>query len=151
MDGNKATAIARIGEGDHVIVAATGDRVGPLWRRQSNKNANDQVRASFRNMLVNIFEGEENIPASARAVLKEHDYGQGKPLTARRISAVCNACASAPNRSGRTSRFRRMPARRSASDGFSAARASSRSSAPVAARGGSTSRVSSGTSRCLLR
>ena len=91
MDGNKATAIARIGEGDHTIVAATGDRVAPLWRRQSNKSANDQVRASFRSMLVNIFEGEENIPASVRAVLKEHDYGQGKPLTARRISAVCNA------------------------------------------------------------
>ena len=91
MDDNNAKAIARIGEGDHVIMAATGDKVAPLWRRQSNKNANDQVRASFRSMLVNIFEGEGNIPASVRAVLKEHDYGQGKPLTARRISAVCNA------------------------------------------------------------
>ena len=91
MESNNSKAIARIGEGDHVIVAATGDRVAPLWRRQSNKSANDQVRASFRSMLVNIFEGEENIPASVRAVLKEHDYGQGKPLTARRISAVCNA------------------------------------------------------------
>ena len=88
MDDNNAKAIARIGEGDHVIMAATGDKVAPLWRRQSNKNANDQVRASFRSMLVNIFEGEGNIPASVRAVLKEHDYGQGKPLTARRILAV---------------------------------------------------------------
>ena len=91
MESNNAKAIARMGEGEHVIVAATGDKVAPLWRRQSNKNANNEIRASFRSMLIDIFEGEENIPASVRAVLKEHDYGQGKPLTARRISAVCNA------------------------------------------------------------
>ena len=91
MESNNAKAIARLGEGNHEIAAATGDKVAPLWRRQSNKNANNEIRASFRSMLIDIFEGEENIPASVKAVLKEHDYGQGKPLTARRISAVCNA------------------------------------------------------------
>ena len=90
-NGDTSKAVARIGQGDHVIVAASNDKVGPLWRRQSNKDANNDIRETFRSMLVNIFEGEEKIPESVKAVMKEYDYGQGKPLTSRRISAVCRA------------------------------------------------------------
>ena len=96
MQAGHATAIARDGGevpgGDplagHSIAAATGDKVAPLWRSADNKNANNATRDLFRQTIVDMFDGEANIPASVRNAMKMEDYGQGKPLTARRILAV---------------------------------------------------------------
>ena len=77
------------------ITAATGDKVykwGP--RSQDNKDANNVVRALFRQTIVGMFGGDEaNIPESVKDAMKLDDYGtearpSGKPLTARRIMAV---------------------------------------------------------------
>ena len=96
MQAGNATAIARDGgEGPgggplvgHAITAATGDKVAPLWRTRENKDANNATRDLFRQTIVDMFGGEANIPASVRNTMKMEDYGQGKPLTARRILAV---------------------------------------------------------------
>ena len=96
MRAGNATAIARDGGevpgggplAGHSIAAATGDKVAPLWRSADNKNANNATRDLFRQTIVDMFDGEANIPASVRNAMKMEDYGQGKPLTARRILAV---------------------------------------------------------------
>lgn len=48
-NGTASKAVARIGEGEHMIVAAINDKVGPLWRRQSNKSVAKSLldKASF--------------------------------------------------------------------------------------------------------
>ena len=98
---NAATskAIARAGEedvalGGRVITLATGDKVAPWFKRsQDNKDANNAVRALFRQAIVDMFGGEERIPENVKKAMLLKDYGtaenpSGKPLTARRIIAV---------------------------------------------------------------
>ena len=70
------------------IVAASGDRVAPLWRSQANKDANNVARDLFRQTVVNMFGGMNNIPKNVMDAMLMKDYGVGKPLTARRILAV---------------------------------------------------------------
>ena len=70
------------------IVAASGDRVAPLWRSQANKDANDVVRDLFRQTVIDIFGGQSQVPKNVMDAMLTKDYGVGKPLTARRILAV---------------------------------------------------------------
>ena len=72
----------------HSIMAATGDKVAPLWRSRQNKDANNITRNLFRQTIIDIFGGEANIPANVRNAMKLKDYDQGKPLTARRILII---------------------------------------------------------------
>ena len=76
------------------ITAATSDSVKGFfhWRRaDSEKLANDQTRAIFKQSIIDMFGGESKIPKSVKDAMNLADYGQGKPLTARRITAVANA------------------------------------------------------------
>ena len=61
--------------------------VGP-GRFGSLKDANNTARSLFRKAVADMFGGENNIPESVKEAMKMHDYGKGKPLTARRILAV---------------------------------------------------------------
>lgn len=78
-----------------VISAATGDKVGALFRSARNQRANNDVRQLFKQAIIDMFGGAELIPKSVRDVMKAEDYNKGKPLTARRIMAVKAAIDSA--------------------------------------------------------
>ena len=70
------------------IVAASGDRVAPLWRSQTNKEANNVARNLFRQAVIDIFGGLNNVPKNVMDAMLMKDFDVGKPLTARRILAV---------------------------------------------------------------
>ena len=72
----------------------SGDYQGTFasfWRTSEMKAANDQVRDLFRKTVADMFGGERNIPDIVRDNMKLEDFGQGKPLTARRINLVKTA------------------------------------------------------------
>ncbi len=73
---------------DRTITATAGDSVGKMFRRQSAIDANNRVRDLFKEAVADIFGGEDKIPESVKKSMKLGDFGQGKPLTARRIMAV---------------------------------------------------------------
>ena len=58
------------------------------FRAADDQKANDATRTIFKNAIIDMFGGESKIPDSVKAAMKLADYGQGKPLTARRILAV---------------------------------------------------------------
>ena len=98
MDG-KDKRIARVSEGPvpaaegaglngRTIVAASGDKVAPLWRSQTNKDANNVARNLFRQAVIDIFGGINHVPKNVMDAMLTKDYDVGKPLTARRILAV---------------------------------------------------------------
>ena len=70
------------------IVAASGDKVAPLWRSQTNKEANNVARNLFRQAVIDIFGGLSNVPKNVMDAMLMKDFDVGKPLTARRILAV---------------------------------------------------------------
>ena len=49
---------------------------------------NDHTRDLFRQAVIDMFGGEARIPESVKKAMLLSDYGDGKPLTARRIIAV---------------------------------------------------------------
>ena len=92
-------AVARFGEGGAqplggrtiVAVDPKTDKVGKIGRSLEQKDFNNKVRTAFRNAIIDMFGGENNIPASVKKAMLMSDYGKGKPLTARRIIAVKTA------------------------------------------------------------
>ena len=96
VESGKGKAIASLADGTQPletrkVTAAKSDGVGgfsSLFRSKSAKQANDLTRANFMDAVINVFGGESKIPASVKAAMREKDYGQGKPLTARRIMVV---------------------------------------------------------------
>ena len=79
------------GEARTIKAAGGLDFVGNVGRLSKYKTANDSVRRLFRETVAGMFGCEEDIPDSVLKVMKFEDYGKGKPLTARRITAVKNA------------------------------------------------------------
>ena len=55
-------------------MAATGDKVAPLWRSRNNKDANNITRNLFRQTIIDMFGGEANIPANVRNAMRLKDY-----------------------------------------------------------------------------
>ena len=97
-NANEKTAIARLGGGETALSARTitaaergTDSVGRINRGDDACNANNAVRAIFRNAVADLFGGERNIPKSVMDMMLTKDYDCGKPLTARRIIKVRNA------------------------------------------------------------
>ena len=70
------------------------DFIGNVGRLSKHKEAHDTVRNLFRETVTGMFGGEERIPENVLKAMKLEDYGKGKPLTARRITAVKNAIVS---------------------------------------------------------
>ena len=67
----------------------------PFFRSQDAKDANTRTRDIFFRLVAEEFGGEKNIPPSVKAVLTNFGGASSKPLTARRIVAVCNAVMEA--------------------------------------------------------
>ena len=62
------------------------------WTRGFDEwTVNDRTRNLFKQAVANLFGGESKIPESVKKAMLLADYGQGKPLTARRILAVKEA------------------------------------------------------------
>ena len=78
------------GQGEARAIKASNnfDFIGNIGRIGRYKTANDTVRTLFRETVASMFGGEENIPENVMEAMKLHDFGKGKPLTARRIIAV---------------------------------------------------------------
>ncbi|MBQ4385885.1 MAG: hypothetical protein II823_08235 [Kiritimatiellae bacterium] len=95
-----AKAIARVETGVDIttgalagrtITAAQGDSLRHMFkwtRSEDNQAANNIARDLFKNAIIDMFDGEKNIPKSVMKAMLMSDYGKGKPLTARRIMAV---------------------------------------------------------------
>ena len=94
----KSTAKAQVGAAEggalagRTIVAKTrSDSIGNVGRLADSREINDVARDLFKRTVVDMFGGEDKIPAGVRDAMKLQDYGKGRPLTARRILAVKNA------------------------------------------------------------
>lgn len=74
----------------HRSITANNNDVAGKWgpRSQEAKDANNLARDLFKKAVSDMFGGENRIPESVRQAMKLEDYGQGKPLTVRRILAV---------------------------------------------------------------
>lgn len=72
------------------IVAKSWDFIGNVGRLSSSSKKNDAVRALFKSTILDMFgvSDENKLPEPVRTAMKLDDYGQGKPLSARRIKAV---------------------------------------------------------------
>ena len=77
-----------------------------LLRKTAEEVSNDSTRAIFRNAVSEMFGGEAKIPESVKKAMRLGDYGDGKPLTARRIMAVKDAIDAEDSMRGKgVSRF----------------------------------------------
>jgi len=95
IEAGEKKAIARAdgtgGLANRTIQPASGDWVGKIRRSNESRDANNVTRGLFKQAIIDMFGGENNIPASVKKAMLLSDYGKGKPLTARRIIAVKNA------------------------------------------------------------
>ena len=74
------------------IVAKTSfDFVGNVGRGKDSRKVNNDVRDLFKQAIADMFGGVDKIPASVKDAMKLQDFGNGKPLSARRILAVKTA------------------------------------------------------------
>lgn len=62
-----------------------------VLRKTAEKEINNSTRTLFKKAISDMFGGEEKIPPSVKKAMILSDYGEGRPLTARRIMAVKNA------------------------------------------------------------
>lgn len=103
MEAGSSKAVARAdavvpgtdgGYATRTIVAAP-DKAFKLSRSITDKAKNDLARTLFQKSVIDMFGGEDKIPKSVKEAMLLKDYGEGKPLTARRIIAVKRAIDSA--------------------------------------------------------
>ena len=71
-----------------IVPSQNKDFIGNIGRFADKKEANNAVRALFRQSIVDMFGGESMIPASVKTAMRLGDYDKGKPLSARRIKIV---------------------------------------------------------------
>ena len=88
----KSSVVRFLGSADsatvHEVSVTRSDKVGKWFRSDGVKVANDTTRAIFRQSVAAMFGGEDHIPENVKKAMKLEDYGQGKPLTAKRIRLV---------------------------------------------------------------
>ncbi len=75
------------------IVSKHTDFYGNRFRKKYNRDENNDVRTLFMNTVLEMFGKEDpnDLPEKVRIAMRLQDYGEGKPLTARRILAVSKA------------------------------------------------------------
>ncbi len=71
-----------------IVASKNWDFIGNIGRFADKQKANNDVRALFRQSIIDMFGGEALIPESVKTAMKLEDYGKGKPLSARRIRIV---------------------------------------------------------------
>ena len=70
------------------VGSASKTSAGWLTRTGNDKIANDRTREIFKAAIAKMFGGESKIPPAVVKAMEMENYGQGKPLTARRILLV---------------------------------------------------------------
>ena len=70
------------------VGSASKTSAGWFTRTGNDKIANDRTREIFKAAIAKMFGGESKIPADVVKAMEMENYGQGKPLTARRILLV---------------------------------------------------------------
>ena len=78
------------------IAAKDWDGCGQFLRGKDSRTINNDVRKLFLDTVLAVcgVSKIEELPPAVLAVMKAEDYGKGRPLTARRITAVTNAIKS---------------------------------------------------------
>ena len=76
-----------------VVKKTEWDYYGNVGRWADSRNTNDTVRTLFKSTILSMFgvNNEEQLPETLRTAMKLQDYGEGRPLSARRIRAVDDA------------------------------------------------------------
>ena len=91
-DGYDSACATATFAGKRITVSALSlHETSHLLRKTAEEVSNDSTRAIFRNAVSEMFGGEAKIPESVKKAMLLGDYGDGKPLTARRIMAVKDA------------------------------------------------------------
>ena len=70
------------------VESSVTDHVRNGFRTDDDKAINDRTRQLFRDAVADMFGGESKIPANVIKAMELSNYGNGKPLTARRILFV---------------------------------------------------------------
>ena len=91
-DNPDENAIALNDDG-HIITATKSSSIGNIFRSSETKGHYDAIRKLFSDTIVEMCGASsvEDLPPAVKKEMKIEDYGQGKPLTARRIRAVKTA------------------------------------------------------------
>lgn len=73
-----------------LVTVTAASRTSAKWvsRTGADKAANDHTRDIFKAAIAKMFGGESKIPPAVVKAMEMENYGQGKPLTARRILLV---------------------------------------------------------------
>ena len=125
MEAGSSKAVARAdtvvpgvdgGFATRTIVAAP-DKAFKLSRSITDKAKNDVARTLFQKSVIEMFGGEDRIPKSVKDAMLLKDYGEGKPLTARRIMAVKEAIDQSLAKSAVADGLRRVNEFQRASEG----------------------------------
>ena len=81
---------ATLDDDSNVVKKTDWDFYGNKIRTADMRTTNDSVRTLFKSTILSMFDvaSEDQLPESLRNVMKLYDYGEGRPLSARRIQAV---------------------------------------------------------------
>lgn len=92
QDGYNSACARATFSGKKITVSALSlHETSYVLRKTGEKTVNDATRAIFKNAVAEMFGGEANIPERVKKAMLLGDYGNGSPLTARRIMAVKDA------------------------------------------------------------
>ena len=87
----RATEANAFGSKRLQVSVATDDKAYAFFRSDEAKSANTRTRDIFFKTVAKEFGGEKFIPQTVRDVMTNFGGASNKPLTARRIAAVCDA------------------------------------------------------------
>ena len=78
------------GGGLAIRASTRGDFIGHIRRDAGTQTANDAIRNAFQQTVLDLFGVAQvgDLPEAVQKEMKLEDYGQGKPLSVRRIRAV---------------------------------------------------------------
>ena len=87
----RATEASAFGSRRLQVCVATDDKAYALFRSDEAKSANTRTRDIFFKAVAKEFGGEKFIPQSVKDAMTNFGGASNKPLTARRIVAICDA------------------------------------------------------------
>ena len=85
---DSASAKATLNGRQLTVSAMSLYETSAVLRKKGEKAVNDSTRELFRNAVIDMFGGLAKIPESVKKAMEMDDYGNGRPLTARRILCV---------------------------------------------------------------
>lgn len=89
QNGNTLAGVMKGADGVHSIRVTTGDRIGNILRSGAQKAANNEVRQALLQTITKMLGGKDpRVVFAGNENFKWDDFGKGKPLSSRRISAI---------------------------------------------------------------